>query len=162
MRTTDMGGDRERGAWGVLQRGERLLRLGDPEGAAVCARRVAARDPDHLGALELLSKALWQLGDLEEVVRCARRLSSLFPYEPGYFAMEAEALSELGRLEEAKAARQRANEAVLLSRQAAVGDSDWESPSARGAVFLPVSEDGPDRTEAIAVARPILRRPWTA
>lgn len=153
---------KQREAWEVLQTGQRLLRMGDPEGAAACARRVAARDPEHLGALELLAKALWLLGDLEEVVRCARQLSSLFPYEPGYFVMEAEALSELGRHEEAKVARRRANEAVLLATQATTDEIGLDSPATRAAAFVSVSEEALERTETIAVAVQNARRTWTA
>ncbi len=147
--------------WKSLQEGEKLLKLGEPEQALRLARGILRRDPDHLGALELMAKALWAVGELEEVVRCARRLESRYPYEPGYFVMEGEALRELARLEEAKVAFQRAEEALRRSEShedplggATVGPT-------HAVIEVPVPEDVPEPVDPLAVAKAPRRKVWT-
>lgn len=147
--------------WRSLKEAERLLRLGEPEQALRHARSVLRRDPDHLGALELLAKALWAVGQLEEVVVCSRRLESLYPYEPGYFVTEGEALRELGRLEEAKAAFRRADETMrLASDQATRLDEDRPIPT-HAVVEVPAPDGAPEPSDSLAVAKPHHRKVWT-
>lgn len=84
----------------ALARGERRLRLGDAPRARDLARRVIARDPDHLGAWELLGRAALRLGEPEETLEAAGRLLALNPYDPGYHSLRGLALRDLGRYAE--------------------------------------------------------------
>ncbi|MFN3684824.1 MAG: hypothetical protein ACK41F_12965 [Fimbriimonadaceae bacterium] len=147
--------------WKSLQEAERLLRLGEPERALGHAKAVLRCDPGHLGALELMAKALWAVGQLEEVVLCARRLESLYPYEPGYFVTEGEALRELGRLEEAKAAFRRAEDAMRMAAEQQTPSIDDRAVPTHAVVEVPMPDDAPESAESLAVAQPNDRKVWT-
>jgi tetratricopeptide (TPR) repeat protein len=86
------------------------LQLGDIDRARTLAKRVLARDRDHLGALEVLASAQWRAGECDEVLRTTSRLIQLNPYEPGYFALKGSALQSLGRYGEAAQCLARATE----------------------------------------------------
>lgn len=158
---TKMAGDGRANGWRSLQEAERLLRLGEPEQALRRVRLVLRRDPDHLGALELMAKALWAVGQLEEVVLCSRRLESLYPYEPGYFVTEGEALRELGRLEEARAAFRRAEETIRLAAEKADPTGEDRLTPTHAVVEVPVADGLPEPADSLAVAQPHNRKVWT-
>ena len=69
--------------------------------AARIARRFLRSDRDHLGAIELLARALWQLQRYEDLVATSRRMIRLDPYNPGYRSLYGAALQCLGRFGEA-------------------------------------------------------------
>lgn len=85
----------------TLARAEFLLSTGDPAGSMACARAVLRKDPEQLGALEVLAKALWQLARYDELLITLSTLIRLNPYEPGYHALRGAALQSLGRAGEA-------------------------------------------------------------
>lgn len=78
------------------------LSEGDVLEAERLCRRIAAREPDHLCALEMLAHALWRLGKFEAVVRLAGRLLGLNPHEPGYLLIRGMAQMALGRYVQAR------------------------------------------------------------
>ncbi len=45
---------------------------------------VLQKDPEHLGALEVLAQAQWFGGQFKEVIQTTSRLLRLNPHEPGY------------------------------------------------------------------------------
>jgi tetratricopeptide (TPR) repeat protein len=85
----------------TLALGESQLEMGLNTFAAGAARKILKRDPNHLGALELLAKAQWRGGEFESSLDTLRHLIRLNPYEPGYHYMKAMALQSLGRYGEA-------------------------------------------------------------
>ena len=96
-----------------------------PEACAV-ARQIVVKDPKHVGALEILVKALWQCGQHDEVLLVLRRLIVLNPYEPGYRALQGAALQCLGRYGEA--ARAFAQSSQLPSSQEALQElRSWQA-----------------------------------
>jgi hypothetical protein len=93
-----------------LLRAEVLLARNDTGGAIACVNRVLAVDGTHVGALELLAKALWQACRFGDLLLTLRRLIELNPYEPGYHALQAGAFQSLGRAGEAVKAYSRATQ----------------------------------------------------
>lgn len=85
----------------TLTRAEYLLRNGDPKAAITCARKLLKQDSEHLGALEVLAKSLWQLSRYDELLATLSTLVRLNPYEPGYFALRGAVYQALGRTGEA-------------------------------------------------------------
>lgn len=85
----------------TLARAEFLLAAGDVRSAIACARRLLSKDPEQVGALEAMAKALWQLGRYDELLVALATLIRLNPYEPGYHSLKGAALQSLGRTGEA-------------------------------------------------------------
>lgn len=81
----------------VTARAEAALRAGCFDSAILHANRVLQEDEEHIGALEVLAKALWAAGHFEAVLEAVRRLLSLNAYEPGYHALMGAAFQALGR-----------------------------------------------------------------
>ena len=76
------------------------MRAGDAPRARNLARRVLSRDPEHLGAWELLGRAALRLGEPQEALDAAGRLLALNPYDPGYHSLRGLAMRDLGRYAE--------------------------------------------------------------
>ncbi len=81
--------------------GARLLATGDWAEARRSAQRVLRIEPQHLGALEVLSQSTLALGRYDEVLGLVRQLVRLNPNEPAYEVIRATALQGLSRLPEA-------------------------------------------------------------
>jgi len=81
---------------GNLPEGENELEAGHYAQAASIARAILAKDPNHLGGLELLARACWRAGDFERGLDTLRHLIRLNPYEPGYHYLRGSALQALG------------------------------------------------------------------
>jgi tetratricopeptide (TPR) repeat protein len=103
-----------------------LVKLGRHEDAVAGAEAFLLTDPDHLSALELLAKSLWQVGEMERVVDVTRKLIRLNPYEPGYQTLLASALQCLGRYGEAACAYQRAGSAPGV-QEAVTELNSWQA-----------------------------------
>lgn len=86
---------------GALPEGESNLEAGNYAHAASIARAILAKDPNHLGGLELLARACWRAGDFERGLDTLRHLIRLNPYEPGYHYLRGSALQALGHYGEA-------------------------------------------------------------
>jgi len=85
----------------TVARAEFLLSSGDPEGAIESSRRLLRKDPEHLGALEVLAKSLWQLSRYDELLVALQTMVRLNPYEPGYHSLRGAVHQALGRTGEA-------------------------------------------------------------
>lgn len=99
--------------------------------AASAAREILARDPNHLGGLELLARAQWRAGEFEFALDSLRHLIRLNPYEPGYHYMCAVALQSLGHYGEAVRAFGRCMESgaspLIETAAASIRDlEDWQ------------------------------------
>ena len=90
-----------------LTRAKSRFDAGDLPSVLSTTERLLARDPDHLGALEVRVRAEWRLGDFQAVLRTLNRLALINPYEPGYFLMQGDSLRMLGRLADARSAYER-------------------------------------------------------
>lgn len=106
-----------------LSRAELMLAQNRAEACAKEVRLILDRDPAHLGAMELLAKALWQTGNYDALLRVIDRLINLNPYEPGYHALRGAALQAQGKYGEASRAMARAPE----SAPALAGLQDWQA-----------------------------------
>ena len=108
---------REKGL--ALSRAELCLKIGQIDRCLVDTRAILADDPNHVGALEVLAKALWQAGDCETLLTTLDRLILLNPYEPGYHALRGAAYQSLGRLGDAvnSFSRAKGNEEALAELQ---------------------------------------------
>lgn len=91
----------------LIAKAQAQLSKGNSSEAASLVRQVLEEDASQLGALELLSRALWASQDFAELERVTRQLIRLNPYEPGYFGLRGMALRALGRYGEATRALQR-------------------------------------------------------
>lgn len=80
-----------------IVRAELSLKIGDAKSCASEARQILAADPTHVGAMELLAKALWQSCDFTELLPVIDRLVVLNPYEPGYHTLRGNVYQALGR-----------------------------------------------------------------
>ena len=85
----------------LLTRGEMLLKAGEAEDARALAASVLERDREHLPALELYARALWQLKDMAGLQEVVPRMIRLNPYEPGYHALKGSVHFQLGQFAEA-------------------------------------------------------------
>lgn len=95
----------------AITRADLALKTGQYEEAVRISRAVLDNHADHIAALEILAKALWQAGHYDEVLLAVRRLQTLNPYEPGYHALKGAALQCLGRYGESVRAFARAGNA---------------------------------------------------
>jgi len=64
------------------------------------AEMALAREPDHLGAMEAMAKALWHVRDFEQLAPLIDRLLAMNPYEPGYHALRGSLLYAKGQYSE--------------------------------------------------------------
>ncbi len=80
-----------------IVRAEISLTVGDAKGCAREARQILASDPTHVGAMEVLAKALWQSCEFTELLPVIERLIVLNPYEPGYHSLRGAVYQALGR-----------------------------------------------------------------
>lgn len=80
-----------------IVRAELSLTTGNAQTCAKEARSVLASDATHVGALEVLAKALWQACDFAALLPVLERLITLNPYEPGYHALRGAAYQSMGR-----------------------------------------------------------------
>ncbi len=88
--------------------------------------RILKEDPNHLGALEIYAKALWQQRRWPALLSALDRLICLNPYEPGYHLLRALALECQGRFGEAVQAYARAGAEEQAS--ASIEDlREWQS-----------------------------------
>lgn len=85
-----------------LEWARQALSEGEVLEAERLCRQIAAREPDHLCALEMLAHVLWRLGKFESVVRLAGRMLALNPHEPGYLLIRGMAQMALGRYVKAR------------------------------------------------------------
>ena len=112
----------------MLHDGESLLDEGKYKDAARQAKAALAADPNHLGALELLARALWRAGEYEYSLDALRHVIRLNPYEPAYHYMRAVALQSLGHYGEAIRAFSRCVDGPeKLSQTVAASIRDLES-----------------------------------
>ena len=98
-----MGTEMQRSARDIAaaDRAQRLLQAGRHADALRVAQDVLSQDPQQIGALETMAKALWHLGRFEELVRTLRRLVVLNPYEPGYHSLLGTVYQSMGQCGEA-------------------------------------------------------------
>lgn len=61
-----------------------MMHAYDWEGAMESCLRMLSRDPEHLGALEILAQAQWFGGHYDKVISTTSKLLRLNPCEPGY------------------------------------------------------------------------------
>lgn len=61
-----------------------MLQSYDWKGALASCQEVLSKDPEHLGALEVLAQAQWYGGQFDNVIDTTSRLLRLNPHEPGY------------------------------------------------------------------------------
>src|SRR5205085_11272165 len=80
----------------LLARAEALLQNRKGLEAADLATQVLANDADHVAALEILARALWQQNRFGELIATTKRLIILDPYEPGYRLLQGAAYQCLG------------------------------------------------------------------
>lgn len=80
----------------LLKEGEAAYHTGDLKTASVHLNAFLQSEPDHLGALELLAKSLWQLEMFAEVIPICDQMSRLHPAENGYLELKAMSLRALG------------------------------------------------------------------
>ncbi len=106
-----------------LSLAEILLARGESSACADQVRSILAEDSTHVGAMELLAKALWQTCEFEHLLPLIDRLIVLNPYEPGYHSLRGLALQALGRYGEAARALARAPE----SANALANLQDWQA-----------------------------------
>ncbi len=92
-----------------LARADLSLTMGDASSCADQAREILAQDKDHVGALEVLAKALWQTCEFSELMVVIDRLMELNPYEPGYHSLRGAAYQAMGRYGDAVRAMVRGN-----------------------------------------------------
>jgi cytochrome c-type biogenesis protein CcmH/NrfG len=85
----------------VLSRAEALLQVRDAWNAAVLAKAVLKVDRDHVGALEVLARALWQENRFAELIVTLKHMIRLDPYEPGYRSLLGASYQCLGMYGEA-------------------------------------------------------------
>jgi tetratricopeptide (TPR) repeat protein len=85
----------------AIARAEQHLRKSEISLATAQLNLVLNQDPDHVGALEVLSRCLWKTEQFEELERVTTRLTHLNPFEPGYHGLRGMALRALGRYGEA-------------------------------------------------------------
>ena len=110
----------------ALDHASSLLKFSRYPEAREVARKIVSEDPKHVGALEILAKALWQCSEYNEVLLVLRRLIVVNPYEPGYRALQGAALQCLGRYGEA--ARAFAQSSELPSSQEALDElRSWQA-----------------------------------
>jgi tetratricopeptide (TPR) repeat protein len=98
----------------MLQRAQMSLGMGHWPEARSEAAEILRHDPDHVGALEVLAKALWQGAEFSPLLEVLRRLIRLNPYEPGYFSLQGAVLQAIGRYGEAVEAYERSLSALPL------------------------------------------------
>jgi tetratricopeptide (TPR) repeat protein len=81
----------------LVSRSESLSRLGMHAEARRFAELAIERDPEHLGAMEALAKALWHSRDFDSLTTLIDRLLAMNPYEPGYHALRGSVLYAKGQ-----------------------------------------------------------------
>ncbi|HTQ11704.1 MAG TPA: hypothetical protein VMI31_16705 [Fimbriimonadaceae bacterium] len=110
----------------TLSRAEYLLSAGHPEEAILASRRLLRKNPEHLGALEVYAKSLWQLSRYDQLLVAIETMIRLNPYEPGYHALRGAVYQALGRTGEAIKSFARAEDSETAS--AAIEElRDWQS-----------------------------------
>lgn len=87
----------------LIRRAELALKTGETQGAVRITQSVLRNDPSHIGALEILARAVWQAGRYDLVLTTTEKLLAVNPYEPGYHDLRGAALQCLGRCGEAVA-----------------------------------------------------------
>jgi len=110
-----------------LARAEYLLSSDKPDAAISCARSLLRSDPDQLGALEVLAKALWQLSRYNELLSTLTSMIRLNPYEPGYHALRGAVYQALGRTGEAIKSFARAGSDSETANAAIEELREWQS-----------------------------------
>jgi len=118
---------RRRGPKPTLARAEYLLSAGDPENAILASRGILRGDPEHLGALEVLAKALWQLSRYDELLVALESMVRLNPYEPGYHGLRGAVYQALGRTGEAIKSFTRAGADSETANAAIEELRDWQT-----------------------------------
>lgn len=91
----------------LLARAQTAFETGDFDSAIRLGSALSKREPDHLGALEILARAHWRAERYEEALGPLDQLIALNPYEPGYFYLRGVICQGLGRFGEAIDAMQR-------------------------------------------------------
>lgn len=99
---------------------------GDARTAAQLARALLRRDPEQIGALELLAKAQWRLADYDGLMGTLATLVRLNPYEPGYLALKGAVHQAHGRTGEALRCYARAGAADPTAADAIVELRAWQ------------------------------------
>jgi tetratricopeptide (TPR) repeat protein len=80
-----------------ISEAEEAFAASDWQTCASLSESVLQEDPEHVGALELLAKALWHGRQFETLMPVIARLVAANPFEPGYHALRGAALQEMGR-----------------------------------------------------------------
>jgi len=96
-----VAGSSQRAKGLALGKAEMCLRIGQIDRCLAETQSILADDPEHVGALEVFAKALWQAGDCDTLLTTLDQLIALNPYEPGYHALRGAAQQSLGRLGDA-------------------------------------------------------------
>lgn len=109
-----------------LAQAETALANGDARAAAKLVRTLLRRDPDQLGALELLAKAQWRLADYDGLMGTLATLVRLNPYEPGYLALKGAVHQAQGRTGEALRCYARAGEGDPTAADAIIELRAWQ------------------------------------
>jgi tetratricopeptide (TPR) repeat protein len=122
----------------ALALAESALTRGAAAEAARLANQVLRRDRDHVGALEILARALWRQNRFEQVADIAGRLIRLDPYNGGYRTLLGAAQQCLGQFGEAMKSYASATDARDRASEQLIADlRDWQ----RDLVSTLVKED---------------------
>lgn len=105
-----------------FQRAQRQFEAGDMSGAIEGCSKTLASEPKHLGAMELIVKALWRTSRLDEALIMLDKLMKINPYEPGYSYYRGHILQGMGRYGDAIDAMQRCADSDSALAEQALAD----------------------------------------